>query len=70
MTRIIWAQELFQGLRKVTSVIERLAVETDDSALQTRESLQMVAQSMRRAARDVWTPDDGLFAIRCASQTR
>lgn len=68
MTRIIWAQELAQALDKANSVIERLAVETDESAVQTREELQRVAQVMRTAVRDVWNADEGLFEINQPNQ--
>ncbi len=64
MDSVIWAQELQGAIKKVTSVIEKLAVEKDEDAQNNRQNLQTVSQQIRSALQRLWMGDDGLFEIR------
>ena len=64
MTRVLWAQELQLALRKAQSVVEKLAAENDEAALDTRERLKSIVNDMRQVSQTVWNPDEGLFEIR------
>jgi hypothetical protein len=47
--------------QKVTSVIDKLAVEKDEDAIIEREKLQVICQVLKSASRDVWQANDRLF---------
>ena len=65
MTWVFWAQELHVALKKVTSVIDKLAAEKgDEEAEDTKMRLQEIAQRLRSSVRKVWTSDDALFEVR------
>jgi hypothetical protein len=74
MTRTIWAQELQAALSKAASVLQNLSeasmeptaeadMEAEETDVQDREQLAKIVQSLRKAARDVWNANRGLFEI-------
>lgn len=57
MTRVLWANDVTRTIKHATSVLERLAAEPEEAAMQ--ESIRSIVQSLRIAAHDVWSGDSG-----------
>jgi len=63
MSVLVWAQELHAAIKKTTSVIEKLAKEKDDEAVDTRTRLTTIESRLRGSLKDLWTGDDNLFEV-------
>lgn len=61
MSSILWAQELQSAIRKVTSVQEKLSVEKDQEAQDTRGRLVIIDSQLREALGKIWTGNDDVF---------
>jgi cohesin loading factor subunit SCC2 len=58
MSTLVWAQELHAAIKKSASVVEKLAQENDEEAVETREKLQMIQTSLRKILSAVWSAED------------
>lgn len=64
MAALVWAQELHAAIKKSASVVDKLAQEKDEEAMETRDRLQAVQVSLRRILGAVWSAeDDSVFEI-------
>jgi hypothetical protein len=59
----MWAQELQGAIRKITSVLEKLAEEKGEDADQTKEKMQGIVHALRLALRNVWAGDESVFEV-------
>ena len=64
MSCLIWAQELQTAIKKSASVVDKLAVEKEEEAQETRQRLQIITQQLRSTLRSVWMADDNVFEVK------
>jgi len=58
MATLVWAQEIHSAIKKSGSVVEKLAQEKDEEAVETREKLQAIQTSLRKILGAVWSAED------------
>jgi cohesin loading factor subunit SCC2 len=64
MVSVIWAQELQAAIKKSQSVVDKLVIEKDTEAVETRDRLQRIGHQMRSALSNSWmNEDDGFYEI-------
>nr|XP_019013987.1 uncharacterized protein I206_00064 [Kwoniella pini CBS 10737]OCF52768.1 hypothetical protein I206_00064 [Kwoniella pini CBS 10737] len=63
MAAIVWAQELQSGIKKVGSVVDKLAAEKSEEAQDTGLNLQTIAATLKSTLRNIWMADEHLFEV-------
>lgn len=63
MSGLIWAQELHTAIKKSSSVVEKLAQERDEEAVETRTKLVAIEEKLRNVLKSLWASDDNVFEM-------
>lgn len=63
MSVLVWAQELHTAIKKSGSVIEKLAQEKDEEAVETKTKLSTIQENLQIVLKSLWIGEDNVFEV-------